>query len=349
VQLPSSINNLVSLSYLELNSGIYNSLPANLSGLVNLQSITVKNVDSANATIAFAPFATLPNVKTLSITPIPLDTAWIWNMPTLTSLDLDDSLFPLRMDAIGSLVNLEKLSIRAAIQEFPPGMANLTRLKSLKLFRSSSSPLTFPTYFGNFTALESISLRLFNIPSGVLPDLAVFPNLTSFALQGINGMQIPPSLFEANKLETVTIESCSSLTSFPAISNAGLPNLKSVSLNALPVLSQAIPDGFYNSLSMEDFSLSNMPILNQPMSSLMGQWINLESLNIENVPLTGPVPNIFNFRNLTRLVLSSMAIEGPLVSTAGLPNLEILTVTDTRVSDLILNVTAVQKLQKLCV
>jgi hypothetical protein len=350
VQLPSSINNLVSLRYMELSNGVYDSLPANLSGLVSLRSLTIRAILSSNTTAAFAPLTTIPNLESLLTSNIPDDITWIWNLISLKSLDYFDPFNPLLLDPIGNLVNLESLSIWSNIQQFPPSMAALNRLKTLRLSRSSAVPVPFPTFLSNFTNLEALYLSGYNIPTGVLPDLGVFSNLTSFELFSISGMVTPPSFFAAKNLKTVNIYNCGSLTSFPAIPDGGLPKLKSVNILGLTMLSQTIPIGFYNSPSMELFALSNMPLLSASISPLMGQWTNLKYLQLESAPLTGSVPTeVLGLTNLESLTIRSTLIQGPFVSTAGLPSLQTLALANNKISEVILNVTGTPKLNLVCV
>jgi Leucine-rich repeat (LRR) protein len=314
---------------------------------VSLTQLTVKSVVSPNASLAFAPFSTLPNLQFLDMANLPDDVSWIWQLTTLKYLSLFDALYVLKLDpAMGNLVNLESLNLWVHVPtEFPSSMASWTRLKSLTLIQSSATGL-FPTFLSNFTALESISITGYIIPPGVFPDLATFPNLTGLSLSAIGAMTTPPSLVGANNLIRFGLDSCPSLTRYPTIPTTGLPNLRTVFLSRLPSVYEPLPIGFYNSPAIESFSMDNVPN-NEQMPPFMSRWTNLRSLIIKNVPLTGTVPTgITGPRNLSTLSLTGMAITGPLVA-LGMPSLQTLTIGGTQISDLLLNISSTPSLAQL--
>eukprot|EP01122_Echinamoeba_exundans_P007464 TRINITY_DN2313_c0_g3_i4.p1 TRINITY_DN2313_c0_g3~~TRINITY_DN2313_c0_g3_i4.p1 ORF type:complete len:547 (-),score=45.83 TRINITY_DN2313_c0_g3_i4:1096-2736(-) len=207
IQIPASINNLTNLEFLTLNAGTYERLPSDLSGLVSLRGVTLKNINSPNASLAFAPLSTLPNLTELRISSIGTDNQWIWDLRTLKFLDFFDPLQDLDVKGLGNLVNLEFLSVWADLtSEFPPGMGNMTRLKNLRLWSNAvGGPTSFPASWGNMVSLSTLSLSGFAIRSGGFPDLALFPNLTTVDFLGVSGM-LPPNLDGANNLVYFSFE-----------------------------------------------------------------------------------------------------------------------------------------------
>jgi hypothetical protein len=348
VDIPSSINNLTNLQSLKLSTGFFEELPANLSGLVSLRNLDVRTVYSNNGSRAFAPFATIPNVTSLFATLVGPQNSWIWTLKSLTSFDyFEPGTFLDLVPAIGDLVNLEYLSLWAIFRnEFHSSMANLTRLRTLRLINGNrfTGPTTLPSFFANMSALENINIQAFTI-SGSFPALGLFPNLTAFYLGSISGMTTPPSMIGANKLQTITISGCSSLTSFPDIPDGGLPNLQGVTLSNLPGVSQDLPIGFYNSAKMSSVSWSNTGV-SGPLSPRITQWTELKYLQLGSLGLSGPIPaNMSQLAMLVSLFVTSLPnLGGPLV--ANLPRLSSLSISGTAISEI--NITGTSTLNQMC-
>jgi hypothetical protein len=308
----------------------------------------MRSCSSPNSLLAFSPFATLPNLYHLAMRSLSGDPTWMWQLTQLKTLDLFDPLFPLNVNSIGNLVNMETLGIWADIRSpLPSSVASWTRLRNLQLTQSAGSG-KLPDVMANLTSLETISVQGYDIPPGVLPDIATYPNLTSLYLASISTMTSPPSLVGANKLELLSLIACSSLTRFPAIPDGGLPNLRSVLFYQLTSITEPLPIGYYNSLSMSAFAMNGIPS-SEPMSPLIGRWAKIRQLSYQDVPLTGTIPtSITSLRNLTALFLKSVPISGSIVALDGMPSLQSLAVSNTQISDFIFNISSTP-LTQLCV
>jgi hypothetical protein len=326
-------------------------LPANLSGLANLKTLLLQSVDTANSTVNFAGLATIPNVTELVAASVTAPNTWLWRMTSLKVIDFFNAFVPFTLDEeIGNMVNLESLDVWATLTtQFPSTLSSMIRLKNLRLRNSDGllGPSSFPPFLVDLPALEFFYIEGITV-TGSFPDLGLFPRLRQLQMFGVNGLSTPPSLVGANSLEHLSLYSIPKLTSFPTIPDSGLPSLKSVEFSILPLISQPLPVGFYNSTNLESFLLSQVPTTG-PFPDL-SNWPRLRLFIITGVALTSTLIEIPPLMNLSNIAIQGAPrLSGSFIAVENLPKLLSLQIADTRISAITVNASNVPTLFQLYV
>jgi Leucine-rich repeat (LRR) protein len=203
-QLPSDIEKLLSLDYLDLRFNDLKYLPDSCANLEQLETLLLSN----------NKLKKLPNS--------------IGNLKNLVKLDLNDNFLSNLPDSFGSLEHLEILALwNNRIEKLPEPFGNLKNLKELNLRENELKNL--PESFSHLQSLETLSLnnnKLMNLPESFgtlkvlkhlylnnnqlssLPDTMGNLNetLETLYIKGNNFTDIPSIIWPLKKLMNLSLD-----------------------------------------------------------------------------------------------------------------------------------------------
>ncbi|WP_299243963.1 immunoglobulin domain-containing protein [uncultured Aquimarina sp.] len=230
------------------------------------------------------------------------------------------------------------LSLRNLNGTLPAEIGNLTELKELTIFGSSSDNLTgsIPESICNLSKLETISISL-NKLSGEIPScLFSISTLKSINISGDSPfftLDLPNDLSNLVNLETLNLQrvDLSSEGGFPE-SILQLANIAKLSLSRNQ-LTGTIPPEISNLSKLTDLSISNNNMTGS-IPSEIGLLNDLSSLRISNTLINGSIPiELGNLTELVSLVIANTNVDGEIPSELGnLNKLITLSISGTNIT-----------------
>ncbi len=276
--LPSSIDNLTNLDYIDLftfpvfGAGFgLSEIPAEFGNLINLDTL----IFSGTFTELPNEFGNLSSLKKL----------WILSYDSLTALPSN----------FWNLTALEDLSIYASISNLSSNVSNLTNLKRLRI--TADSVTSLPTSIGSLSNLE---LLVLNLSLSSLPnEIGDLSSLEVLSLIGNELSTLPSSIGNLTNLVTLSL-GYNQLSSVPA-SIGNLSSLINLNLNNNQLTSLPSTIGDLENLTginLSNNSLSNLPNTIGNLNELTG--IDLSSNLFEQLP-----DEITNLNNLYSLIVNN--------------------------------------------
>ncbi len=278
--IPSSLGNLVNLTYLNLGSDWFDdplfnrltgSIPSSIGNLINLQS-----------------------------------------------LDLDDNLLSGGIPpSLGNLLNLTNLELNGnqLSDSIPSSLGNLVNLTRLHLWQNQLSG-SIPSSIGNLVNLWDLWLRENQLSGSIPSSLGNLVNLGRLELE-VNQFSgsIPSSLGNLVNLNTLNLSYNSLSDSIPS-SLGNLVNLSELTLGHNQ-LSGSIPSSVGNLVNLTSWSLYVNEVSGRIPSSI-GNLVNLTFLQLAWNQLSDTIPaSIGNLVNLRYLYLNSNQLSGSIPSSLG--------------------------------
>ncbi len=278
--IPSSLGNLVNLTYLNLGSDWFDdplfnrltgSIPSSIGNLINLQS-----------------------------------------------LDLDDNLLSGGIPpSLGNLLNLTNLELNGnqLSDSIPSSLGNLVNLTRLHLWQNQLSG-SIPSSIGNLVNLWDLWLRENQLSGSIPSSLGNLVNLGRLELE-VNQFSgsIPSSLGNLVNLNTLNLSYNSLSDSIPS-SLGNLVNLSELTLGHNQ-LSGSIPSSVGNLVNLTSWSLYVNEVSGRIPSSI-GNLVNLTFLQLAWNQLSDTIPaSIGNLVNLRYLYLNSNQLSDTIPASIG--------------------------------
>eukprot|EP01125_Pyxidicula_operculata_P004536 TRINITY_DN1711_c1_g1_i1.p1 TRINITY_DN1711_c1_g1~~TRINITY_DN1711_c1_g1_i1.p1 ORF type:complete len:1317 (+),score=396.48 TRINITY_DN1711_c1_g1_i1:26-3976(+) len=314
-----SIATLNSLTYLDISSNIFKTIPTYIFRLTQLETLNASNNKISTIYDGFSSLTSLVKLQ--------LETNYLADLPesftqltSLTHLDIRKNFFQVLPDSVVTLTNLEELlisennnlvylpefqylpklklisfSMLPKVTFFPVTLGHLTNLTSFD-FRMNPHMKKMPPEIGNMTSLKSLDLSENNWKR-IPPTFELLTNLTILDFHK-NALKFPPtSLCTLTKLKKLNFSS-TNLKSFPdEIGNMIHLRVIKLSDNRIP----SIPESIYGLSSLKSLKLNNNTI--EQLSPKIGQLTNLEILEINNNKLVLLPPEVENLKKLRKLDL----------------------------------------------
>lgn len=318
-ELPESIGELTSLTFLSLGNNRLTVLPESIGELTNLTSL---NLGRNRLTVLPESIGQLTSLTSLSLwnnrlTILPESMGELIN---LKSLSLWNNCLTILPESIGELINLKSINLTSnRIIVLPESIGELTNLTSLNLENNHLTVLS--ESIGQLSALKSFILR--NNQLVALPDsIGKLSNLTSLDISSNQLIGLPNSIRKLTNLNSLRCsynqlrelpQSIGELTSLILLDldNNDLIELpESIGeLTALTFLSllsnhiEELPKSVRNLQKITSLSFNNRQLKILP--EWVSQLTSLRSLDLKNNELISIPESIKNLTNLTTLDLSN--------------------------------------------
>ncbi|KAL9457330.1 hypothetical protein AB3S75_006388 [Citrus x aurantiifolia] len=335
-KIPSSLGNLTKLEYLYLSggNGFSNELPTSIGNLASLKTLEISSFNFSST--LQASLGNLTQLDSLTISDsnfsglMSSSLSWLTNLNQLTSLNFPycnlNSEIPFRISNLTKLTVLD-LSNNQLTGPIPFGISNLTQLTALYL---SGNQLTGPIPFGisNLTQLTDLFLTR-NQLTGPIPYWLMSLKKVSNLLLGSNQLsgRIPVEISDLTQLQDLQLSSNQLEGSVPS-SIFELRNLEALDLSFNNLSGTVDLNMFllsFKRLEALVLSSNKMSLLTRTTSSTNMQKfkiIGLRSCNLSEFPSF-----LHNQDQLMSLDLSSNKIAGKIpewLFSAGTNSLEYL-------------------------
>jgi internalin A len=210
-ELPDSIGNLTSLTFLDLRNNQLNALPDSIGNLTSLIFLDLRNnkLNTLPDSIVNLTNLTFLYLSSNQLNALPDS---IVNLTSLTFLYLSSNQLNALPELLGNLTNLTYLDLSSnQLNALPELLGNLTNLTYLDL--SSNQLNALPESIGNLTSLTFLDLR--NNQLNALPEsIGNLTNLTFLDLRGSQLNTLPDSIGNLTKLTNLDL-SYNKLTELP--------------------------------------------------------------------------------------------------------------------------------------
>ncbi|XP_004305039.1 PREDICTED: receptor-like protein 12-like [Fragaria vesca subsp. vesca] len=267
-QIPTSIRNFPSLTYLDLSASVFSGrVPAEVSQLSKLSLLNL----SSNTDPSYFP-------------------------SSVGLLKLDEFNF---RNLVRNLTKLEHLRLRYIniSSTIPYSMANLSFLTTLDLHQCELFG-DFPVTIFHLQNLKSLYVRDNQDLIGHLPEFNQSSRLITLDLHGTRfSGNFPSSIGKIDSLKQLDVAACNFSEGFVPSSIGNLRQLVYLDLSANKFVGQ-IPESFANLTQLTVFRISTSP-LSGPVPSWIGNFSKLVYLDFAFSRLNGSI--LASFSNLTNL------------------------------------------------
>jgi len=224
--LPAEIDNLSSLTSLNLSYNQLETVPESISALPSLEILNLSHTDilTLPTTIDALVNLTALDVGQTNLTTLPTQ---IDGLANLAHLVLNNTALSALPPEVGSLAKLQLLDLdNTQFSELPTTIENLVQLKTLRLANNEFK--TLPSSITSLTQL--VELDLTNNQLGELPDqIGNLRELDTLHIYGNQISELPDTIGDLTKLTALTLDN-NDLNSLPA-TIGNLANLTTLSLN----------------------------------------------------------------------------------------------------------------------
>jgi Leucine-rich repeat (LRR) protein/subtilisin family serine protease len=294
--LPAELGNLTNLQTLNLDGNLITGLiPMEWSGLTSIETLILSR---NSLTGDFGALANLPNLQTLEL----------WNnfIGALEFPEIQPGQFP--------QLQVLKLSSSNLSGLIPPGIGNITSLRTLDLGGNSYLSGAVPPEIGNLVNLQTLELWSNDLTS-LPPEIGNLVNLETLFLHENELTSLPAEIGNLSGLRTLYVYN-NRLTSIP-------PELGNLNLYLLQLMGNKltnVPPELGNINELQSLDLQNNQLASFP-SPQLGEYSSLTFLNLNNNRLTGNIPpGLSNLNQLEQLILSNNRLTGPIPTTFNVTN-----------------------------
>jgi len=286
-EIPSSIGNLASLTYLNLNNNeLTGEIPSSIGNLTSLTNLNLNSneltgeIPSSIGNLTSLTRFSLGNNKLTGDIP-----KFIGNLTSLTYLDLSGTYSSSSISSINKLTG-----------EIPNSIGNLTSLTYLFLDNNNLVG-EIPNSIGNLTSLIRLRLNNNNLVGEIPRSIGNLTSLTYLFLDNNNLIgEIPSSIGSLTSLTYLRLYS-NELTGEIPSSIGNLTSLTNLVLSENN-LTGKIPNSIGNLTSLTYLALSENSLTEEIPSSI-GNLTSLVALDLFNNQLTGDIPS--SITNLNKL------------------------------------------------
>jgi uncharacterized repeat protein (TIGR01451 family) len=309
--IPSEIEDLPNLEFLELSYNQLAGIPASLGNLSNLQTLAIR-YSQMGGNIP-ASLGSLTSLQTLLLSGNQLTGSIPPELGTLENLQKLDlgvnqlTTIPVALKDLDNLVEL-KLSQNPLGGIIPPELGQLTNLEKLWLYNGELTG-SIPEELGDLTNLVELKLDHNELTGPIPAALGDLGNLETLDLSAnpLGGI-IPPELGQLTALKTLSLRENELTGPIPA-AFGDLENLEQLHLN-VNNLQGSIPEELADLSELENLSLSDNQIEGGIPSALKDLG-NLKKLYLRRNRLSGPIPSeLENLGNLTHLYINGNKLSG---------------------------------------
>ncbi|MEM7796420.1 MAG: COR domain-containing protein [Cyanobacteria bacterium P01_C01_bin.118] len=278
--LPSNIQQLHNLNYLDLSGNPWETLPSEIAALTQLEALIVLTCELTEISEDITSLQKLQRLDLTSnqIKEIPQA---IGQLQSLTQLDLTSNQIKEIPQAIGQLQSLTQLDlILNQIKEIPQAIGQLQSLTQLNL--NSNQIKEIPDAIGQLQSLTQLNLNSNQIKE--IPDaIGQLQSLTQLYLSSNQIKEIPDAIGQLQSLTQLYLSS-NQIKEIPdAIGQ--LQSLTQLNLNSNQI--KEIPDAIgqlssLHKLALMDNGIQEIPDLIAEIESL--QYLDLDSNQITQIP-----------------------------------------------------------------
>ena len=304
-KVPKEIGNLSNLKELLIHD-LYCDVPKEVEGLKRLEHLSVGNPHSAY----LQDFSWIENLKSIQTLTLfyggKLENMSFTGFNNLKNLVIRDFIF--NNVHFETFPNLESITFETNDELLPDWISGCEKLKGLDI--SGDNIIALPSWIGDFSNLETLSIRCYKL-SMLLPDsLRKLTGLKYLSLNGLNA--IPYWVGELTNLTELDLTGTSWDMAFTEIPEniINLKKLRALQLTDLDLSS--IPEWIWDFKDLERLTISNNPSLFESgFPESVCDLANLRYLDLRSNAITGSIPtSITKLNNLEELDLSYNCLSG---------------------------------------